>query len=177
VLNHVSDTERVLASRALWFARGFQTALRSYEPTAAVSGAQADRISWAAHVEDLRCVRLATLSLFRNMPATAGMRNGIASDHRFSVRAFPYIIAGHLMHHATLLANDNDRQTDRQRFDCPRSHRSQPQRSIRKASPNDSGSGRPSPIRFILPTRRHQTLSGYESPNAYRARPLAGSFR
>ena len=103
VLNHVSDAERVFAFRALWFARGFQTPLPSYEQTGAVSGAEADRISWAAHVEEFRCVRLATLSLFRNMPAAAWMRNGMASDHRFSVRAFPYIIAGHLVHHATLL--------------------------------------------------------------------------
>jgi DinB superfamily len=103
VLNHVSDLERVFAFRALWFARGFQTALPSYEQTGAVSAAEANRISWAAHVEEFRGVRLATLSLFRNLPAAAWMRNGIASDHRFSVRAFPYIIAGHLAHHVALL--------------------------------------------------------------------------
>ena len=31
VLNHLSDTERAFAFRALWFARGFDTPLPSYD--------------------------------------------------------------------------------------------------------------------------------------------------
>src|SRR6266550_5934372 len=31
VLNHVNDTERVFVYRALWFARGFETPLPSYD--------------------------------------------------------------------------------------------------------------------------------------------------
>lgn len=103
VLNHITDSERTFAFRALWFARGFETALPSYDQTTAAQGADADGVPWAAHVEEFRRVRLASLSLFENMPAAAWMRTGIASDHRFSVRALAYIIAGHLHHHAALL--------------------------------------------------------------------------
>lgn len=95
VLNHVTDAERVFAFRALWFARGFETPLPSYEQNTAASGAEADKISWASHVEEFRRARLLTISLFRNMPAKAWMRSGIASDNRFTVRALAYIIAGH----------------------------------------------------------------------------------
>src|ERR1700694_1396577 len=56
VLNHVPDTERALAFRALWFARGFETPLPSYDQNTAASGAAADRISWSAHVEEFRRV-------------------------------------------------------------------------------------------------------------------------
>ena len=42
VLNHVSDTERSLAFRALWFARGFEAPLPSYDQNVAAAGAQAD---------------------------------------------------------------------------------------------------------------------------------------
>src|SRR5215467_330595 len=42
VLNHVSDTERAFAFRALWFARGFDAALPSYDQQVAANGAQAD---------------------------------------------------------------------------------------------------------------------------------------
>ena len=59
-------------------------------------GAEADRISWADHIEEFRRVRLATISLFRNMPPEAWMRTGIASDNRFTVRAMAFITAGHL---------------------------------------------------------------------------------
>jgi len=48
-------------------------------------------------------VRLASISLFENMPASAWMRAGIASDNRFTVRALAYIIAGHLSHHIALV--------------------------------------------------------------------------
>jgi hypothetical protein len=48
-------------------------------------------------------VRLATISLFKNMPAEAWARTGIASDNRFTVRAMAFITAGHLTHHVRIL--------------------------------------------------------------------------
>jgi hypothetical protein len=103
VLNHVNDTERAFAFRALWFARGFEAPLPSYDQNVAAAGADADRIPWAAHVEEFQSVREATISLFDNLPAEAWMRSGIASDNRFTVRALAYIIAGHVAHHARII--------------------------------------------------------------------------
>jgi DinB family protein len=103
LLNHVTDTERAFTFRALWFARGFDTPLPSYDQNIAAASAQADAISWAAHLEEFRGVRLSTISLFRNMPPEAWTRSGIASDNRFTVRALAYIIAGHLTHHINVL--------------------------------------------------------------------------
>jgi uncharacterized damage-inducible protein DinB len=103
VLNHVSDTERAFAFRALWFARGFETPLPSYDQTVASAGARADAIPWAAHVEEFKRVRLASISLFENLPAEAWMRSGIASDHLFTVRALAFIIAGHVTHHCRIV--------------------------------------------------------------------------
>ena len=103
VLNHVSDTERAFAFRALWFARGFETPLASYDQNISVASAAADRVPWADHVEEFRRVRLATISLFRNMPPEGWTRTGIASDYHFTVRALAYVIAGHLTHHITIL--------------------------------------------------------------------------
>jgi hypothetical protein len=103
VLNHVTDTERAFAFRALWFARGFEAPLPGYDQNVAASGAEADRVTWAAHVEEFRRVRLSTISMFGNMPPEASARGGIASDNPFTVRALAYIIAGHLTHHVKLL--------------------------------------------------------------------------
>jgi hypothetical protein len=103
VLNHLTDTERSLAFRALWFARGFETPLPGYDQNIAASGAEADRIVWAAHIEEFRRVRLSTISLFVNMPPQAWTRSGMASDNPFTVRALAYIIAGHLAHHVRIL--------------------------------------------------------------------------
>jgi len=101
-LSHVTDTERAFTFRALWFGRGFTGALDSYDQNIAVAGAEADRISWAAHVEEFRQVRLATVSLFRNMPDEAWLRTGIASGNLVSVRALAFICAGHTTHHLEL---------------------------------------------------------------------------
>jgi hypothetical protein len=103
VLNHITDTERAFAFRALWFARGFDAPLPGYDQDTAAAGAEADRVAWLAHVEEFRRVRLSTISLFAHLPAEAWLRSGIASDNRFTVRAMAYIIAGHWAHHARIL--------------------------------------------------------------------------
>jgi hypothetical protein len=103
LLNHVSDAERVFLYRELWFARGFDTPLPSFEQETAVAAADADQFSWASHVEEFRAIRIATLAFFRNLPADAWGRKGIASGSPVSVRAIAYIIAGHLAHHSAVL--------------------------------------------------------------------------
>jgi hypothetical protein len=103
VLNHVTDTERAFTYRMLWFARGFDAPLESYDQTVAAAGAGADRISWAAHVEEFQRVRLATISLFRNMPAEGWTRSGIVDGNRVTVRALAYITPGHFGHHVAVV--------------------------------------------------------------------------
>lgn len=103
VLNHVTDTERAFAFRALWFARAFAEPLPSYDQEIAAAGANADSVLWAAHVEEFTRVRLATISLFQNLPAEAWMRKGVASGNTFTVRAMAFIIAGHVEHHFRIL--------------------------------------------------------------------------
>ncbi len=99
VLNHVNDTERVFAFRAMWFARELEIPLPSFDQDVAVKHAAADAVDWADHIEEFRRVRLATTSLFENLPREAWMRTGTASEKLFSVRAMAYIIAGHAEHH------------------------------------------------------------------------------
>jgi uncharacterized damage-inducible protein DinB len=103
VLNHLSDTERSFAFRALWFARGFDTPLPSYDQNIAAAGARADAIPWSSHLKEFERTRLATISLFGNLPPEAWMRTGIASDNRFTVRALAFLIAGHVTHHFKIL--------------------------------------------------------------------------
>jgi hypothetical protein len=103
LLNHITDTERAFVFRALWFARGFTTPLPGYDQEIAANGAEADRVAWAAHVEEFRAVRQATISFFRNLPPDAWGRSGIASGNPFTVRALAYIIPGHVAHHVKVL--------------------------------------------------------------------------
>jgi hypothetical protein len=103
VLNHITDTERAFAFRALWFARGFESPLPGYDQNIAAASAKADKITWLAHVEDFHYVRLSTISLFKNLPPEAWLRTGIADGNAFTVRALAFIIAGHVTHHLAIL--------------------------------------------------------------------------
>lgn len=93
---------RVMVGRALWFARGFESPLPSFEQETAVAAARADEIAWADHLEELRNVRRATLSFFGHLPAESWARSGVASGNRFTVRALAYIVAGHELHHVAV---------------------------------------------------------------------------
>jgi len=101
--NHVNDSERVFLYRALWFARGYDTPLPSFEQDVAVRTAGADEIPWSAHLEEFAAIRSATVAFFRHLPAEAWARTGIASGKSVSVRALAYIIAGHTAHHLAIL--------------------------------------------------------------------------
>jgi DinB family protein len=101
--NHVNDAERVFVYRALWFARGFETPLPSFEQEMAVRTGKADDFPWAGHVEEFRQIRRATIAFFRNLPEEAWMRSGVASEMPFTVRALAYLVAGHAAHHMAVL--------------------------------------------------------------------------
>lgn len=103
VLSHVNDVERVFLYRALWFARGFDTPLPSFDQNIGTSGARADAFSWTSHVDEFRAIRLATVAFFRNLPAEAWSRGGIASGNAVTVRALAYILAGHVDHHIAIV--------------------------------------------------------------------------
>ena len=103
VISHINDTERVFAYRALWFARGFDSALPSFDQDISVAAADADARPWASHIEEFNAVRAATFALFQHLPKEAWMRRGVASGNPFTVRALAFIIVGHVNHHLRVL--------------------------------------------------------------------------
>jgi len=103
VLSHINDSERVFLLRALWFARGFDSPLPSYDQDICVPAAKADEVTWASHIDEFRAIRLATIAFFRNLPDGAWLRTGVASGNQFTVRALAYIVAGHAAHHNAIL--------------------------------------------------------------------------
>ena len=100
---HVNDAERLFTFRAMWFARGFDSPLPSFEQDVAVAAAASDERTLKSHIDEFRAIRGATLELFRNLPAEAWMRKGVASGKPVTVRALAYIAAGHVAHHNRIL--------------------------------------------------------------------------
>ena len=103
VVSHINDTERLFVFRAMWFARGLEGALPSFDQNVAIGSAGADARSLGSHLDEFRTVRAATLTLFHNLPPDAWTRRGMASGYSFTVHALAYITAGHVAHHAQIL--------------------------------------------------------------------------
>ena len=103
VVSHINDTERLFVFRALWFARGFDSPLPSFDQDVAIRTAGADSRALSTHIEEFRAVRAATVAFFRHLPAEAWTRRGTASGNPFTVRALAHITAGHVAHHAKIL--------------------------------------------------------------------------
>ncbi len=103
VVGHMSDTERVMSFRALWFARGDAADLPGFDENVWVPAAKFSERTLGGLVEEFQAVRAATVQLATHLDAAALVRRGSANKNEVSVRALMYIIAGHERHHAALL--------------------------------------------------------------------------
>jgi len=103
VVGHILDTERIMAYRALRFARNDTKALPGFEQEDFVLNARFNEQSLASLAEEFVLLRKSNVALFNTFNETELNRRGLASDRLISVRAFLYIIAGHLNHHRNII--------------------------------------------------------------------------
>jgi uncharacterized damage-inducible protein DinB len=103
VLGHLCDGERILAYRALRFARGDEKELQGYEQDdyARESGSNSRQLEEL--LDEFESVRKASLALFASLPSGTETRSGVANGNRITVRALAYLVAGHAQHHYELL--------------------------------------------------------------------------
>ncbi len=103
VMGHVVDVERVFGYRALSIARADPATLPGMDQDQWAASSNAGDRPLASLLEDLRWARRSSLAMFKGFDDATGERSGVASDCPFSVRTFPYIVAGHEIHHRRVL--------------------------------------------------------------------------
>lgn len=103
VVGHMADTERIMAYRALRFARNDTTDLAGFDENTYVANGNFGRRSLGELLEEFQVVRASTIHFAKHLDADTLMRRGNANGHPVTVRALIYIIAGHERHHAALL--------------------------------------------------------------------------
>lgn len=106
VVGHVLDTERVFAFRCLWVARGAQGGQPGMEQDDWAAASNAGARPLAELVDEWVAARTDHLHLLRGLDEVAWTRTGIASGRPFTARAFPWIMAGHELHHRGILERD-----------------------------------------------------------------------
>jgi hypothetical protein len=106
IIGHLCDAERIMAYRALRFARGDTKALPGFEQDDYVKGTDFNVRSLPDLIEEFSCQRRANVLCFQPLTEAEIMRLGTASDTPLSVRGLLYILAGHVMHHVESLKTD-----------------------------------------------------------------------
>ncbi len=103
VVGHISDTERVMAYRLLCASRGDTSVLPGFDQDIWVRETDFNRIPFDQILSDFRIVRDATLSLIGTLSEDAWSRRSTVGEYPTSALALAYIIAGHELHHRTIL--------------------------------------------------------------------------
>lgn len=104
VVGHVVDTERVFGFRAFHIARGDRADLPGMDQDAFADAARASDRPVADWLDELEALRRSHLRLFSSFGEVEWSRVGKASGFPFRVSAFPWIMAGHEIHHRRVLA-------------------------------------------------------------------------
>jgi len=103
VLGHVIDTERIMAYRALAFARNEGQSLPGFEQDDYVAESNFNNRSLDDLINEFITVRESNIILFNSFDEEILNRRGTASDSEVTVLALIYIIAGHEKHHMKFL--------------------------------------------------------------------------
>ena len=104
VLGHINDCERIMTYRSLRIARGDKTPIEGFEQDDYIRDGNFGQRTLADLIEEFAQVRVATLAFFRHLDPEAAARVGTANEDAISARALPFIIAGHELHHRSVLA-------------------------------------------------------------------------
>jgi hypothetical protein len=103
VLCHMLDTERILAYRAMRFARNDKTPLPGFEENDYAPEANANNRNITKIAGEMERLRLTSIDLFENFTPQMLSRKGLANNLELSVLNLGYIIAGHECHHLKIL--------------------------------------------------------------------------
>ena len=103
VIQHLIDSERIFAYRALRFSRQDQTELPGFDENAYTVTYEEDTRSFEQVLEEMKAVRLATIKLYESFTPLHLKRTGTASGVEMSVRSIGQVIAGHELHHRNIL--------------------------------------------------------------------------
>ncbi|MDM5154315.1 DinB family protein [Bacillus sp. DX1.1] len=103
VVGHMADIERVMSYHLLVAARGDRTTLPSFDKDVFVMNAEFNRMRLEDITLNFSIVRQCTCSLFASIPSDAWMRTGTILNHETTARALAYIIAGHELHHRSII--------------------------------------------------------------------------
>ncbi|MBS4174376.1 DinB family protein [Bacillus sp. FJAT-49736] len=103
VIGHIADTESIMSYRLLSFARGEMAELPGFDEDSYVQAADFNRLSAEDLLDNFEAVRKANVLLLKSLDEGMWTRGGSANESPVTVRALAWIIAGHELHHRSII--------------------------------------------------------------------------
>jgi uncharacterized damage-inducible protein DinB len=103
IIQHLIDSERIFAYRALRFARADETPLTGFEQDDYVAVAHANKRSMHSLMREFACVRDASIALYETFDAEMLARTGTANKTEATVESIGRVITGHEIHHMDVI--------------------------------------------------------------------------
>jgi len=99
ILQHLIDSERIFAYRALRFSRNDTTELPGFDENSYAANAHGEDRSINELLTEMSALRHANIMMFKSFSQEDMLRKGTASGYTVSVRAFGFLLIGHQNHH------------------------------------------------------------------------------
>ncbi|MBL0152738.1 MAG: DinB family protein [Chitinophagaceae bacterium] len=103
LVQHINDGERVFAYRSLSFARFDPAPLPGFDENDWADNSGASTRNWDDLVAEFKSLRESSVLLFKSFSEAQLEASGTASDKSNYVRAFGFIMVGHLEHHVKII--------------------------------------------------------------------------
>jgi hypothetical protein len=103
VFGHLIDNERIMSTRLLRIARGDSTPLPGYDQDVFMDDHPFEAYSIDDLAEEYAAVRHSTIVMLRRLSPETWLRKGIVNNYTASARSIACVIAGHELHHLSVL--------------------------------------------------------------------------
>ncbi|WP_145326125.1 DinB family protein [Paenibacillus xylanexedens] len=103
VIGHLLDNERIMSSRLLRIARGDQANHPGYDQDVLMQTHPFNMYTLADLSEEYAVTRRSTILMLRRLTPEAWLCRGIVSENPASARSIAFVMAGHELHHLSVL--------------------------------------------------------------------------
>lgn len=103
MVQHITDTERIMAYRALCIARGETISLPGFDENDYATASGANYRRWEHILEEWVGHRQSTIQLFKGLNDNQLQQRGTVNTYAITPNALGFIIAGHSLHHLGII--------------------------------------------------------------------------
>jgi uncharacterized damage-inducible protein DinB len=103
VLQHVIDTERIFAYRAVAIARKETISLPGFDENSYAANSKANSRDWNSLLEEFSAVRNSTDLLLKTFDEEQLSQQGTTNNNPTTVKAIAFIVYGHILHHLNII--------------------------------------------------------------------------